>query len=90
VQYEVWYPEKKKAHSLSQHITAPDGQQKHHWSYHPEDAKNVFFLPVLIHHKYHRYMTYDQERMMYRTLEGVLLDTRESAEAYYATLEDKD
>jgi len=89
-QYKDRYPEKYLAKVASVHLRGPEGHEKHHWSYRTEDSKDVLFLPILIHNKYHRYMVYDQEQMQYRTLEGVLLDTREAAEAYYATLEDKD
>lgn len=33
-------------------------------------------------------MVYDQERMMYRRMDGTLIDSREAAIAYYATLKD--
>ena len=36
----------------------------------------------------HRYTTYDQERKMYRRMDGSLIDSRESAIAYYSTLKD--
>ena len=84
------YPEKYIATCQCSKLRVPEGKQKHHWSYQEPHRKDVIFLDPMQHNKYHRYMTYDQERMMYRTPDGVLLDTREAAEAYYATLEDKD
>ena len=88
--YREKYPEKYAASIRSKRVPAPDGLNRHHWSYRKEHWCDVLFLSILTHNKYHRYMVYDQERMMYRTPSGVLLDTREAAEAYYATLEDKD
>lgn len=38
------------------------------------------------HNKLHRYMTYDQERKMYRTTNGILLDTKERHLEYYHSL----
>ena len=71
------FPEKYKARLISQHIKNPDGKEKHHWSYNEEHYKDVIFLTKSQHCLAHRYMIYDQERMMYRTLEGILLDTKE-------------
>lgn len=80
--YSERYPEKFVAKNLCSQIKSPDGHQKHHWSYMREHAKDVFFLLMKDHFTAHRFMVYDQERMMYRTLEGVLLDTREAHEKY--------
>ena len=70
------YPEKYKAHVMSQRIKTPEGKQKHHWCYCTEFQKDVIFLSVLDHNKLHRYSIYDQERMMYRKLSGELIDTK--------------
>jgi len=77
------YPEKLKARKVTSHIKAViKGNHLHHWSYNDEHLKDLIELEVLQHAKAHRYMMYDQERMMYRTLDGVLLDTREAHEEY--------
>ena len=69
------YPEKHKARILSQRVkVSVKGHHKHHWSYNIEDAKDVIELPVLIHNKVHRFMTYDQKTFMYKDLNGNLLD----------------
>jgi hypothetical protein len=49
----------------------------HHWSYNEEHQIDVIDLSQKDHFKAHRFIIYDQERMMYRNLEGVLLDTKE-------------
>lgn len=79
----VNHPFKKMATSASQHIKCKDGYDKHHWSYNEEHWKCVFELSRKDHAKIHRYMIFDFERLMYRTVHGVLLDTREAAESYY-------
>jgi hypothetical protein len=76
------YPEKQRARCVSQKIKAPDGLEKHHWSYSEKHNKDVLFLTVQDHSRLHRYMIYDQERMMYRTTDGVLLDSREKHEKH--------
>jgi hypothetical protein len=73
------YPEKAKAQIKSQHIkTNIKGNHKHHWSYNEEHYKDVIELTPKEHALLHRHIIYDQERMMYRNLKGVLLDTKES------------
>ena len=77
------FPEKYAARNLSQRVPSPVGHHRHHWSYRPEHAKDVFFFVTRDHNFIHRYMVYDQEMMMYRRLDGVLLDSRDAADAYY-------
>lgn len=84
------YPEKRKATNMSQHIKRKKGYQIHHWSYNTEHYKDVLQLPLCEHVKAHRYMIYDQERMMYRTVEGILLDTKKSHTKYIDSLKNKD
>lgn len=71
------YPEKKKAASLTSHFKSAKGNQSHHWSYNDEHLKDVIELTIARHAAAHRFMKYDQERKMYRGLDGVLLDTKE-------------
>jgi hypothetical protein len=77
------YPEKTKAHSSCK---KKNGYNAHHWSYRKEHRKDVIYLTRKDHAKIHRYMYYDQERLMYRRLDGVLIDTREAAVSCYAQI----
>lgn len=77
IKWENRFPEKLKAAAASQYIKVEDGLQKHHWSYNQEHWKDIIPLNVRNHKKAHRFIQYDQEQMMYRTIEGVLLDTKE-------------
>ena len=87
--YKEKYPEKIKARSLSVNLKPETkGNHMHHWSYMPEHGKDVIELSVQEHGKAHRYMMYDQERMMYRTLTGELLDTRERHLNYIDSLDE--
>ena len=72
------YPEKYAARSASQHIECEIGCHKHHWSYNQEHYMDVIEITSTNHATIHRHMIYDQERMMYRTTNGILLDTKES------------
>ena len=80
--YRSKYPEKAKARSMSQRMNCKEGHHLHHWSYNTIHGRDVIELPSKEHAKAHRFLVYDQERMMYRALDGVLLDTRERHERY--------
>ena len=79
--YRDLYPEKYKAKTASQRMIR-ESEQLHHWSYNPEHHKDVLHLTRKDHMKAHRFLIYDQERMMYRALSGELLDTKERHEKY--------
>jgi hypothetical protein len=76
--YKNRYPEKYLARNKSQRLPCKKGNQLHHWSYNEEHYKDVIELSVSDHALLHRNMIYDQERMMYRNTDGILLDTKES------------
>ncbi|NCB47559.1 hypothetical protein EOM81_11150 [bacterium] len=78
------YPEKYAAHKKGRSDAIPNGFHGHHWSYCAEHAKDAIAVLPKDHGTIHRYIKYDQERMMYRRLDGVLLDSREESERYYA------
>lgn len=75
---------KKSAATAASSIKVPQGFQRHHWSYNKSQWKDIIPLTIKDHAKVHRYTKYDSERLMYRTIHGVLLDTRGSAEHYYS------
>ena len=57
-------------------------EELHHWSYKEEHLKDVIHMSMNNHRIAHRYIQYDQERMMYRTIEGILLDTKKTHKEY--------
>lgn len=80
--YKEKYPEKQLANNASQRM-GKNGLETHHWSYNQEHWKDILHLSVKDHNFLHRYMEYDQERMMYRVqretksfVKGELLDTK--------------
>lgn len=83
------YPEKIAARGTAKFFNFAKGIECHHWSYNKQHLKDIIPLSQLEHNKLHRYIIYDQERMMYRTTEGVLLDTKEAHIAYYESLASK-
>lgn len=78
--YKGKYPEKQRARNLSNHLFAlVKGNHLHHWNYNVGFEKDVIELPAKNHFTIHRFLIYDQERMMYRRNDNlVLLDTKES------------
>ena len=84
--YNHKYPEKLKAKRKSQSMGKHrpfEGAEKHHWSYNEIHHKDIIWLSSKDHKKAHRFIIYDQERMMYRrTDNNILLDTKEYHEGY--------
>lgn len=78
------YPEKEKSKNKSRNLKKPfECAEKHHWSYNEEHAKDVIWLTKKHHMKAHRFIVYDQERMMYRRYDtNELLHTKEVHEAF--------
>lgn len=84
--YREKFPEKAICKNISGKLKAPDGMQKHHWSYNKEHAKDVIFLSKSDHYTAHGFIIYDQERMMYRRCDTLeLLDTKESHLSFIKT-----
>lgn len=83
---ETWYdkfPEKKQARNAVGNMKPVlKGNHLHHWSYNEEHLKDVIEIGKAGHYKAHRFLIYDQERKMYRSLDGELLDTRERHSKY--------
>jgi hypothetical protein len=76
--YRQRYPEKQASRSGMSRLKSVNGEL-HHWSYNKEHWKDVIDMTVKNHQKAHRFLVYDQERMMYRRSDNnELLDTRES------------
>lgn len=82
--YNLKFPEKGKAKSMSANLKKPfQGAEKHHWSYNEEHYKDVIWLTKKEHGKAHRFIVYDQERKMYRRVDNMeLLETKERHDAY--------
>jgi hypothetical protein len=86
------YPEKEYAHqNIHRKMKLSEkGNNFHHWSYKKEHKFDVIEMSFSDHMKLHRFMVYDQERMMYRDLNGVLLDTKERHLEYFESIKNKD
>lgn len=81
--YKSKYPEKIIAHARSANMDSKNGHL-HHWSYNEIHYKDVIDMSESNHSFFHRFLIYDQERMMYRRCDThELLDTREKHEAFF-------
>ena len=67
--YKNKYPEKYVAKIKSRYIKKAIGNHLHHWSYRIEHQKDVIEIESKNHHLIHRFIIYDQERMMYRRID---------------------
>ena len=78
------YPEKRRAKiKVNNNLKSNKGYNLHHWSYNEKHYLDVIELSIKDHSKAHRFIIYDQERMMYRRCDNQeLLDTREKHEEY--------
>jgi arylamine N-acetyltransferase len=85
--YKARFPEKILAKNKMSGLKAKiKGNHLHHWSYNEEHYRDVIELEESDHNLIHRLTTYDQERKMYRTQDGVLLDSKISACRHYLSL----
>lgn len=82
--YNQRFPEKAMARKYTEiFLTKLPEINLHHWSYNQEDWLDIIELSIKDHYFIHRFIVYDQERMMYRTLDGMLLDTKENHVKYF-------
>ena len=86
--FEERYPEKYKAHILSQRVEMGRGLLKHHWSYREEDAKDIIPLTKEDHYLIHRYIIYDPERMMYSNIDNILLVSKQKHLEYFQKIKE--
>lgn len=77
VKYQTKYPEKFQARIKSTYLPKRQGFVNHHWSYNEEHFIDIIQLSQRDHKKLHRFMYYDPDRKMYRTIYKDLLDTKE-------------
>lgn len=82
--YQQKFPEKALATKYTEiFLIKLEGMHLHHWSYNQEDWLDVIQLSIKDHGFLHRYIIYDQERMMYRGVDNILLDTKEKHIEYF-------
>ena len=81
-------PWASKTKNLSRELGLEKGFHAHHWSYNDEHLKDVLILDSRSHYTLHRFIRLDESKLMFRTLNGTLLDTREKHEDFYNKVKD--
>ena len=76
--YRKKYPEKYAAVMATKHLECKKGNHLHHWNYNKQYFKDVIELSISDHALLHRYLVYDQEKKIYKDLEGRYLETKQS------------
>lgn len=85
--YRSNHPEKYKVINLSQGLKPKvSGNHLHHWNYNIEFAKDVIELNPKSHKTIHRFIKYDKSTFMFKTTEGILLDTKEKHSEYISEI----
>ena len=84
--YKGKYPEKVLVANRCSHIKAPEGFEKHHWSYKLKHARDLFFLTPKQHNELHRRLLYCKTGKCYKTKDNILLDTRHKHECFMVLL----
>ena len=89
--WKLLFPEKYLARC---HSNIPKngvkGMHMHHWSYNEDHWQDTIPLLPKLHMKLHRFLAYDQERMMYRRIDtNELLDSKEIHIAYFELIKNK-
>ena len=83
LKYVEKFPEKILAVRSCSNLKPPlIGLERHHWSYNEDHYRDVIWLSKQEQMKAHRFLIYDQERMMYRKLDLELLDNKNDHELY--------
>ena len=70
-------PELQRAHTATRKMPRLSGCVLHHWSYADSDVRDVVELTYSQHKMIHSILKYDQQRLVFVTAEGVVLDTRD-------------
>lgn len=71
--------------ALHRRLKLKKGQNAHHWNYnYPFD---VFVLDKRFHRFIHRYLTLDEDLLIFKTAEGTLLDSKEKHSEFIDKLE---
>jgi len=66
-----------KYKNLSRKFKCDKTIELHHWCYKDEYLEDVIFLNIKIHRRIHRTMVLDMDNLIFNTLDGFPLDTKE-------------
>jgi NAD-dependent SIR2 family protein deacetylase len=75
-----------KYRNLRRKFKCEEGFELHHWSYNENHIEDVFKLSRRDHKRLHSFVCIDSDKLMYRTLNGTLLDTRKKHFDYWLSV----
>ena len=61
-------------------------EHAHHWNYNNEYLKDVIVMDSLTHKRLHKHLVFDDNLLIFRTTDGIPLDTKEKHQEYYNNL----
>lgn len=62
---------------LSKKLKPEKGIELHHWNYNDDFLEDVFHLPIKLHRYAHKFLVLDAELRIFKTIDGILLDSKE-------------
>lgn len=66
-----------KYKNINRRFKTPKGFELHHWNYNNDFLEDVVILKTKQHRQSHTYLELDMSLLIFKTKEGVLLDTKE-------------
>lgn len=66
-----------KYKNLNRKFKVPKGFELHHWNYNNDFLEDVMILKTKQHRQAHTHLELDKEKLIFKTKEGKLLDTKE-------------
>lgn len=63
--------------NLNRKFKTPKGFELHHWNYNNDFLEDVMILKTKQHRQAHTHLELDKEKLIFKTKEGKLLDTKE-------------
>lgn len=68
----------QKYKNLNRKFKTPKGFELHHWNYNNEFLEDIFVLKIKEHRQSHTHLELDLDKLIFKTKEGVYLETKES------------
>jgi L-rhamnose mutarotase len=71
--------------NLNRDLKLKSSECAHHWNYNNEFLRDVIILDKTFHKKIHKYLIFDKKLLIFKTIDNVLLDTKDKHLNYIKT-----
>jgi hypothetical protein len=71
--------------NLHKKFKCEKGIELHHWNYNNEFLEDVFFMNIKSHRRLHKKLIFDNNLLIFKTKDGILLDSKEKHESFINT-----